>query len=148
MKTYFGLTIAIMMFVAVLATAAQAQSNGSLLMRAHIPFAFHVGNTELPAGQYNITVLNPSSDRKVLQIRSADGRVSAMVSTADLNAKSTDQSKIVFHRYGETYFFAQAQVSGESTTLVALKSSGERTEARTIAKLGRNSSTLTIAAEQ
>ena len=148
MKRYFGFTIAIMMFVAVLATAAQAQSNGSPLMHARIPFAFHVGSRELPAGEYNISVLNPSSDRKVLQVRSTDGRVSAMVNTVDQNAKAAEQSKVVFRRYGETYFFAQAQVSGESTSLSALKSSAERTEARMIAKLGRNSSTLTIAAER
>ena len=148
MKRYFGFTIAIMMFVAALATAAQAQSNGSPLMRARIPFTFNVGSRELPAGEYNISVLNPSSDRRVLQIRSTDGRVSAMVNTVDLNAKAAEQSKVVFRRYGETYFFAQAQVSGESTSLSALKSSAERTEARMIAKLGRNSSTLTIAAER
>ena len=146
MKKYFSLTIAILMFVAVLATA-QAQSNGSPLMHAHIPFAFHVGSTELPAGEYNISVLNPSADRKVLQIRSTDGRVSAIVNTVDVNAKSADKSKVVFHRYGETYFFAQAQVGGESTTIAALKSSAERTEARMVAKLGRAASTLTVAAE-
>ena len=147
MKKYFGLTIAMMMLVAVVARAAQAQSNGSPLMHAHIPFAFHVGSTELPAGEYNIAVLNPSSDRKVLRIQSTDGRVSAIVTTVDQNTKSAEKSKLVFHRYGETYFFAQAQVSGEATSLAALKSSAERTEARTIAKLGRTPSTLTIAAE-
>jgi len=148
MKKYFGFTIAIMMFLAVLATAAQAQSNGSPLMRADIPFAFHVGATELPAGEYNISVVNPSSDRKVLQIRSTDGRVSALVNTVDQNAKAPEMSRLVFHRYGETYFFAQAQVGGETTTLAAVKSNAERTEARMIAKLGRPSSTLTIAAER
>lgn len=147
MKKYFGLTIAMMMFVAVLATAAQAQSNGSPLMRAHIPFAFHVGSSELPAGEYSIRVLNASSDRNVLQIRSTDGRLSAIVNTVHMNTKSAEKSKLVFHRYGETYFFAQAQVIGESTSLAAVKSSAERTEARTIAKLGGSSSTLTIAAK-
>lgn len=148
MKKYLLFTIAITMFMAVLATAAQAQSNGSPLMHARIPFAFHVGGTELPAGEYNISVLNPSSDRKVLQIRSTDGRVSAMVNTVDLNGKAAESSKVVFHRYGETYFFAQAQVGGESTSLSAVKSSAERNEARTIAKLGRPASTMTIAAAQ
>ena len=147
MKKYLLFTIAITMFMAVLATAAQAQSNGSPLMHARIPFAFHVGSRELPAGEYNISVLNPSSDRKVLQIRSTDGRVSAMVNTIDLNGKAAENSKVVFHRYGETYFFAQAQVGGESTSLSAVKSSAERNEARTIAKLGRAASTMTIAAK-
>jgi hypothetical protein len=147
MKRYFGLSIAIMMFVAMLATAARSQATGSPLMHARIPFAFHVGSKELPAGEYNITVLNPSSDRKVLRIRSTDGRVSAIVNTLDLNAGAAEKSKLVFHRYGDTYFFAQAQVAGEATTLAALKSSAERSEARMVAKHGRASSTLTIAAD-
>jgi hypothetical protein len=146
MKKQFALTIAIMMFVAVLATAARAQSNGSPLMHAQIPFAFHVGSTELPAGYYDIAVVNPSSDRKVLQIRSTDGRVSAMANTVDENAKNAETARIVFRRYGDTYFFAQAQVGGEPTTLAAVKSNAEKTEARTIAKLGGAPSTLTVAA--
>jgi hypothetical protein len=115
-------------------------------MRAHIPFAFNVGSKELPAGEYNITVLNPSSDQKVLQIRSTDGSVSAIVSTVGTKSKSPEQSKVVFHRYGDTYFFAQAQVSGESTALAAFKSKAERIEARTIASRG-GSTTVTIVAE-
>ena len=146
MKRHLSLVIAISMLVAVLATTAQSQAAGPQLMRAHIPFAFHVGNTELPAGEYRITVLNPSSDQKVLQIRSADGRVSAIVNTLGAKVKSFEKSKLAFRRYGDTYFLAQAQVAGESTALAALKSSAERTQARTLASHG-GSVTVTIAAE-
>ena len=145
MKRHLSLTIAIIMFVAVWATTAQSQAASPRLMRAHIPFAFNVGNKELPAGEYAITVLNPNSDQKVLQIRSTDGSVSAIVSTVGTKSKSPEQSKVVFHRYGDTYFFAQAQVSGESTALAAFKSKAERTEARTIASHG--TTTVTIVAE-
>ena len=146
MKRHLSLTIAIMMLVAVWATTAQSQAASPRLMRAHIPFAFNVGNKQFPAGVYTITVLNPSSDQKVLQIRSTDGSVSAIVSTVAAKSKSPEQSKVVFHRYGDTYFFAQAQVSGESTALAAFKSKAERTEARTIASHG-GSTTVTIIAE-
>lgn len=146
MKRHLSLAIAIMMLVAVLATGAQAQRASSQLLRANIPFAFNAGSKELPAGEYTITVLNPSSDQKVLQIRSTDGRVSAIVSTLASKTKSTERSRVVFHRYGDTYFFAQAQVSGESTALAAFKSKAERTEARTIASHG-GTTTVTIVAE-
>ena len=141
MKRYLSLATAMMMLVAVLAVTAQSQAAGPQLMRAHIPFAFHAGSRELPAGEYSITVLNPGSDQKVLQIRSADGRVSAIVNTLGAKAKSPEQSKLLFHRYGDTYFFAQAQVAGELTALAAVKSSAERTEAR----IARNRSTTNVA---
>jgi hypothetical protein len=140
MKRCFSLAIAMTM-VAVLATAARSQAAGPQLMRAHIPFAFHAGSRELPAGEYSITVLNPSSDQKVLQIRSTDGRISAIVSTLSAKAKSSERSRLLFHRYGDTYFFAQAQVAGELTSLAAVKSSAERTEAR----IARNRSTTNVA---
>src|SRR5690242_838132 len=135
-----------MMLVAVAATAARSQSPAPRLMRAHIPFAFNVGNKQLPAGEYNLTVLNPSSDQKVLQIRSADGRYTAIVSTLVAKSKSPEKSKLAFHRYNDTYYFAQAQVSGELTALAAVKSHAERVEERTIASNGGRT-TVTIVAE-
>ena len=134
MKQYLSLTITTMALVAVMAGAAQAQTSGAQNLRAHIPFAFHVGAKELPAGDYKIAVLNPSSDRKVLQLRSVDGRVSAIVNTIDRSANAAAKSKLVFHRYGESYYFAQAHVLGESTTLAAVKSSAERIEAEATAR--------------
>ena len=146
MKKTLGLTIAMIMLVAALATTAQAQGPSSQVMRARIPFAFHVGSKELPAGEYKLIVLNPNSDQKVLQIRSADGRVSALVNTLGMNAAATEKSKVVFHRYGDNYFFARAQVAGEATTLTAVKSRAERTEERMIARGGART-TVTIVAE-
>jgi hypothetical protein len=147
MKTYLSLAIAIMTFVAVFATTAQSQATSSQFMRAHIPFAFHVGSTELPAGEYTITVLNPSSDRKVLRIRSADGRVSAITNTLGLKANAPEQTKLVFHRYGGSYFFAQAQVAGESIKLAALKSNAETKEERMIASRGSRATVATVAGQ-
>jgi len=128
-----------MAFAAVMATAAQAQTASSQMMRAHIPFAFHVGSKELPAGEYRITVLNPNSDHQVLQIRSLDGSTSAIVTTFAAKAKAIENSRLAFHRYGQTYFFAAAQVSGESTTLTTIKSSAERTEAAAARRQGGKS---------
>jgi len=142
MKRYFGLTIAMAMLVAALAITVQAQGSSSRVMRARIPFAFHVGSKEFPAGEYRLTVLNTSSDQRALQIRSTDGRVSAIVNTLGMNAAATEKSKVVFHRYGDNYFFAQAQVAGEATALTAVKSRAERSEERMIA---RNNSKTNVA---
>jgi hypothetical protein len=114
--------------MAVASVTADAQASGAQKMRARIPFAFNVGKTELPAGEYTVTVLNPTSDRKVVQIRSTDGRLSALIHTSELKTTEAEQTKLVFNRYGDRYFFAQAQMAGESTTLAAVKSNAERQE--------------------
>ena len=145
MKRYSIVAIAVLMFMAVVTVTAEAQ--GSQQLRARIPFAFNVGQTSLPAGEYTITVLNPNSDRKVLQIRCADGKLSALIQTGELNTNAIEQAKLVFNRYGDRYFFAQAQMAGESTTLAAVKSNAERKEERAIASKG-GKKTTTIAAGQ
>ena len=146
MKKYLTSTIAMMLFLGVVTITAQAQVFGSKQVRARIPFAFNVGRATLPAGEYTITVLNPSSDQKVLQIRSKDRRLSALIHTTDVTSKNADDAKLVFNRYGDTYFFAQAQVAGDSTTWTAVKTNAERNTEHAIARGGRKS-TVTIAAE-
>jgi hypothetical protein len=131
------------MFMAVVTVTAEAQVFGSQRMRARIPFAFNVGQKSLPAGEYTIAVVNPSSDRKVLQIRSVDGKLSALIQTGALNTKAPEKAKLVFNRYGDRYFFSQAQMAGESTTLAAVKSKAERNEERIIASKG-GKKTITI----
>ena len=54
---------------------SEAQIIGDL--EADIPFQFHAGNAKLPAGRYTIHRLD-DSDEAVLEITSADGRVSAL----------------------------------------------------------------------
>jgi len=149
MKRYLTLTIAIMMLLGVVAVTADAQVFGSKQVRAHIPFAFNVGKTSLPAGEYTVTVLNPSSDRQVLQIRSKDRRLSALIHTTETTSKNrdnADKAKLVFNRYGDIYFFAQAQMAGDSTTWAALKTSAERNQEHALAK-NVSKATVAIAAE-
>jgi hypothetical protein len=146
MKKYFTLTIAIMMFLAVVTITAEAQVSGSKQMRARIPFAFIVGKTELPAGEYTVTVINPNSDRSVLRVRSNDGRLSALIQTTCDTSKNSDNAKLVFSRYGDTYFFAQAQLAGDSTTLAAVRTSAQRHKETELARHGSRS-TITILAE-
>jgi hypothetical protein len=117
MKRLLNIPLIIIVFAGVLAINAQAQTK----VIATIPFAFNVGKTTLPAGRYTITVLNPSSDRKILQIRSMNGRSSVVVLTTGITGHASDNAKLVFEHYGDRYVFAQAQLAGDETTLAALK---------------------------
>ena len=126
MKKLFYTLMMIVVVATLFASAAQAQTSSQQIVIAKIPFAFTVGKTSLPAGKYTFTVVNPTSDRKVLQIRSVDGRASAMILTNSVNGILAEESKLVFERYDDLYFFTTAQIAGESTSLAALWSKSER----------------------
>jgi hypothetical protein len=50
-----------------------------------------------------------------------DGRSSVIVLTTEIIGPTTDDAKLVFERYGDRYFFAQAQWAGDATGLAAMR---------------------------
>jgi hypothetical protein len=126
--------IALVVLVGSMAMAAQAQNNGRRLV-ATIPFQFSVGDKALPAGEYIITQTNPSSDHAVLQVRSKDGRSSAMIQMNNVMGKAQERAKLVFNRYGNQHYFAAAWVDGDTTGLQAPKSRNERATESELAAL-------------
>jgi hypothetical protein len=130
-------TLMAVVVVTLSASAAEAQTSSQQRVIAKIPFAFSVGKTNLPAGKYVFSVVNPTSDRTVLQIRSVDGRASAMILTNTVKGIVTENAKLVFERYDERYCFTQAQMAGEATSFEALWSRSERKQL--IAKAAKKS---------
>jgi hypothetical protein len=139
MKRQTYILLAIIVLAGAFTVSAQAQTAGAPIAVANIPFSFNVGNKTLPAGKYTVTVLNPNSDRKVIQIRSANGHSSAMIQTNSVTGKTSDDARLVFERYGDQYFFALAQIAGDPTSFAAIKSSGQRAQKDAVAKSGKSS---------
>ena len=134
MRRFFSITFAIIILAAAFTVSAEAQSSSSPRVIANIPFAFTASNKNLPAGKYTITVVSSSSDRKAVQIRSMNGRFSAMVLTNTVIGNVADNSKLVFERYDDRYFFSQAHIAGDSTSLAALRSHKEQKHLMATAK--------------
>ena len=128
MKTILNIAVATMILVGIVAVNTHAQT-GAHKVVANIPFEFTVGKATLPAGRYTVTVMNPTSDRKILQIRQIEGRASAMVITNDVAGDTSENAKLVFHRYGDRYYFAQSQMAGDSTRLAAVTTRSEQKQA-------------------
>ena len=139
-QAYMIATMIVLLTVGGLSTA-RAQTNGSTPLIANIPFEFSVGNETLPAGEYMVRCTNPASDLKVLQLRSSDGRASVMVQTNSVIGKTQEDAKLVFNRYGDHYFFAQAWLPADNIGMQASKSRSEKQIARELAgtKLSRKS---------
>lgn len=131
-KTY--IMIALLVLVGSMAAAARAQNNGRRLV-ATIPFQFNVGDKALPAGEYIIAQINPSSDRAVLQLRSRDGRGCAMIQMNNVIGRAPERARLVFNRYGNQHYFAAAWIDGDAGGLQAQKSPAERATQRELAAL-------------
>ena len=119
--------IALLVLLGSLAVAAQAQTSGRTELRASIPFQFNVGDKQMPAGDYTVTPINPSSDHVVLRLHSEDGHTSLIQMDAVIG-KANARARLVFNRYGNLYFFAQAWTSGDANGLLASKSRSERAQ--------------------
>ena len=120
LSLFFALVFALTIYP----TQAHAQIIGDL--EAKIPFQFHVGNTELPAGEYRIRMLD-NSDLTEMQISSMDGSASAVfqVEEADKNSEST-KSELIFHKYGNRYFLAKLFDEGNPDGSQVVESSYEK----------------------
>ena len=144
MKKQALTTIAItILLTLVSAVKTSAQSVNQQLV-ADIPFSFTVANENLPAGTYTVTVVNPASDQKVIRISSLDGNRSAMIRMMPVVAAEKSDSHLVFRRYGEHHFLAQAWTSGDAYGLESRKSKTERTIGKDLASNGQQIETLAL----
>jgi hypothetical protein len=148
MKRQAYTMIAMIVLVGSMAVAAQAQTSGRAQFVASIPFEFSVGDKTLPAGEYTVLQVNPASDHAVLQFRSRDGRASAMVQMGSVAGKAQESAKLIFNRYGNKYFFAQAWVDGENSGLQASRSRAERATGRELAGIRMATESVALTARR
>lgn len=101
---------AIVLIVAILVigvTALFAAGPAEPAIRANVPFAFHVGNELMPAGQYQVSHIN---SRDMLLIRGLESKQVILVHSVPSGKYADETAKLVFHRYGDTYFLRQVWI--------------------------------------
>ena len=98
--------LALILLVSVAMIPARAQASARL--RADIPFDFYVGGKLLPAGEYSVE--REAAGRDTLRVQSADGSEGMFALTINVRGRrgQSDTPRLVFHRYGDQYFLAQA----------------------------------------
>jgi hypothetical protein len=82
------------------ATSVYAQS----FAKAHVPFAFNVGQKRLPAGTYELKIDGVASSN--IMIRNIETKESTL-SIAGYEPPRNTESKLVFNRVGNEYFLSQ-----------------------------------------
>ena len=94
-------------------SAAFGQSDRQTII--HIPFNFSVGEKSFPAGKYVIERNRNDSD-SVWLIRRKDNVGKALVLTRPVRSnETTEDTKLVFHRYDDLYFLTEFWTAGSNT---------------------------------
>jgi len=135
MKKEIYAAVTLLMVIGIWAVTAEAQSVNGVSIRANIPFEFSVGDKLLPAGEYRIQQVNPSSDVAMLQIANANGEARVMVRVQSMRARDTNRTELVFNRYGSSYFLSTLAIEGSVDAWQAPKSHAERGVGRELAAL-------------
>jgi hypothetical protein len=108
MKKQIALALATLA-AAILAVQCYGQA---ITLKADIPFAFQVGNKALPAGEYSVESVSRTNNN-VRMIRRTDAPVGALALTGPVDAKNGKSDiKLVFHKYGDTYFLSEIWTGG------------------------------------
>jgi hypothetical protein len=100
--------------ICLLFTAATlfAQIENRPLMKINIPFSFTVDNQTLPAGVYFVKAVTPEHS---ISLTSADRKHATIVNDLPNYAGApSENSRLVFHKYGNEYFLTQVWTKGES----------------------------------
>jgi len=126
--------------------SAQGQSLADKI-RANIPFDFIVADQRFSAGEYLIGNANQDSDNGVMLIHSMKGSANAFRLTIPVSTLAIkDETKLVFHRYGDQYFLSEVWLAGTNTGRMLSESRSER-EAKTqnlAANMATQSKTVTV----
>ena len=86
----------------------------NLNLKVNVPFDFVVNGATLPSGEYSVQGLGMGN---AISIRKADHTAKAMVlGTRCESPKTSEKSKLVFHRYGNRYFLAQIWMAGDNVS--------------------------------
>ena len=86
-------------------TALYAQT----MVVADVPFDFTAQTVTVPAGRYALQTLSRTSG--LIRIMNLETRRSVVVlassTLSTYNGKDTESGKLIFHRYGDQYFFSE-----------------------------------------
>lgn len=110
--------IAFCAVLAAMGAATDQASPGDVVV--DVPFAFSVAGQQLPAGHYTV-----KAEDGFIRIFSANKQSVFAPAHVAVRAAS-DDTKLVFHRYGDTYFLSCVWVKGNTTGKELFRSRAER----------------------
>ncbi|PWT82739.1 MAG: hypothetical protein C5B44_01670 [Acidobacteria bacterium] len=135
LKSLTMLTVIVTVAFAAAVVSANAQSQRRVI--ANVPFDFVIGDKALPAGEYSANMT--TSDASVIVLQRADSNDTAVrITNSILPRPNKTQARLVFHRYGQTYFLAEVWAGGDNIGRQLLPSKQERQMKREVERLAKS----------
>jgi hypothetical protein len=119
------LVAVVCMSMTTVAVAAHAKTHSTLML--NVPFQFTVGDRLLLPGTYSFEqLLDSAPGLNIVAIRSADGGTYQAAVTTTTQAVTVPRiSRLVFKRYGNSFFLSQVWTKGKLVGLLLYPSRGE-----------------------
>jgi hypothetical protein len=114
----FRIVFCVAVFAAMGAAMAQTKQGDVVV---DVPFAFSVAGQKLPAGHYIVT----TAGTDLVRIFNPETRGLFVPTHSGMRSKS-DGSKLVFHRYRDTYFLSSVWMTGNTFGKELFRSPAER----------------------
>src|SRR5215467_13430936 len=108
-KKKFSVIAGFSLLLVMTAATALAQ-NAAQATKIEIPFAFFVGNNQLPAGQYVIT---RNGNTMLIANTSGKGSVATLPTRTIRDNQRLSIGRLVFNRYYNQYFLSEIWMPGE-----------------------------------
>ena len=132
MKKQIMRIAALTLFVTTLAVASAHAQSPSSNQIVNVPFDFYVGAEKLPAGEY---MVRTEASHTTMRIQRRDQSPGAYFSIRPVEGREIqNQSKLVFHKYGEDYFLSQIWTAGRASGQELNRTARQRSLDRDIAK--------------
>jgi hypothetical protein len=116
---------------------AQAQDRA---VRAKVPFNFVVAGKTLPAGNYEFVTQRSST----ILIRNADQQIALLSMTRASDASSNYSSRLVFNKYGDSYFLREILCPSIAVNAAFPQSKQEKALRQNMAWLGPDTVLLAL----
>ena len=117
-RSVFG---ALMILIVACSIAVPVVNAQQTIMTANVPFAFSIGDTQLPAGAYAVR-----EEGRATLVQSKDAVYSVLAIYNYAGPSKADDTKLVFHKVGDHYFLAQIWTSARDQGLAVPESKLEK----------------------
>ena len=107
MKKQYLAILFTLMCVLGLGLSARAQEEDTVVTK--VPFDFVAGGKVLPAGEYTVNRVSPTTGSRELEMRSYETRASVFVLPTVFDDVRSDKAQLHYEHLGDTYFLTAVE---------------------------------------
>jgi hypothetical protein len=126
----------LLLTMALVTAVATANGQSQHRVNASVPFEFIVGDKTLAAADYRIDTVG-----EALAIRSAGAKNNVIRLANAMTPKESKPARLVFHRYGNTYFLSEVWEGGDRIGRRLVESRQERAMRSELSRMATNKTT-------